>query len=55
MANSQMQPPILSHAERDRRWARVRQLMRERGLDGLLVAGFRSPDRSDCEAVRDCC
>ena len=42
MANSQMQPPILSHAERDRRWARVRQLMRERGLDGLLVAGFRS-------------
>ena len=42
MTNSQMQPPILSHAERDRRWARVRQLMRERGLDGLLVAGFRS-------------
>jgi Xaa-Pro dipeptidase len=42
MANSQMQPPILSHAERNRRWGRVRQLMRERGLDGLLVAGFRS-------------
>jgi len=42
MANSQMQPPILSLAERSRRWARVRQLMRERGLDGLLVAGFRS-------------
>jgi len=42
MANSQMQPPILSLAERGRRWARVRQLMRERGLDGLLVAGFRS-------------
>jgi Xaa-Pro aminopeptidase len=37
-----MQPPILSLAERDRRWVRVRALMRERGLDGLLVAGFRS-------------
>src|SRR5262249_42361268 len=37
-----MQPPILSLAERDRRWVRVRRLMRERGFDGLLVAGFRS-------------
>src|SRR6202043_3810148 len=32
----------LSVAERDGRWARVRGLMRERGFDGLLVAGFRS-------------
>jgi Xaa-Pro aminopeptidase len=37
-----MQPPTLSLAERDRRWANVRRLMRERGFDGLLVAGFRS-------------
>src|SRR5450755_4122899 len=37
-----MKPPILSLAERDRRWARVRHLMRERGFDGLLVAGFRA-------------
>ena len=37
-----MQPPILSLTERDRRWARVRHLMHERGFDGLLVAGFRS-------------
>src|SRR5215831_20095746 len=37
-----MQPPTLSLAERDRRWARVRSLMRERRFDGLLVAGFRS-------------
>jgi Xaa-Pro dipeptidase len=37
-----MQPPVLSLAERDRRWARVRKLMRERGFDGLLVAGFRA-------------
>ena len=42
MANPQMQPPTLSLAERDRRWAKVRTLMRERGFDGLLVAGFRS-------------
>jgi Xaa-Pro aminopeptidase len=37
-----MQPPILSLAERARRWTRVRGLMRERGFEGLLVAGFRS-------------
>jgi Xaa-Pro dipeptidase len=42
MANPNMQPPILSLHERDRRWAKVRGLMRERGFDGLLVAGFRS-------------
>ena len=39
---SHMQPPTLSLAERDRRWARVRGLMRERSFDGLLVAGFRA-------------
>jgi Xaa-Pro aminopeptidase len=37
-----MQPPVLSFNERERRWTRVRQLMRERGFDGLLVAGFRA-------------
>jgi Xaa-Pro dipeptidase len=42
MPNPPMQPPTLSLAERDRRWANVRKLMRERGFDGLLVAGFRS-------------
>jgi len=42
MPNLPMQPPILSLTERDRRWANVRKLMRERGFDGLLVAGFRS-------------
>src|SRR4249920_2677971 len=35
-------PPGLSFAERDRRWAAVRSLMRERGLGGLLVGGFRA-------------
>jgi Xaa-Pro aminopeptidase len=42
MANVKAQPPVLSLAERDRRWANVRKLMRERGFDGLLVAGFRA-------------
>jgi len=36
------QPPVLSFAERDRRWARVRGLLRERSLDGVLIAGFRT-------------
>jgi Xaa-Pro dipeptidase len=42
MSNPTMQPPVLSLVERDRRWTNVRKLMRERGFDGLLVAGFRS-------------
>ncbi|HVA14252.1 MAG TPA: M24 family metallopeptidase [Stellaceae bacterium] len=42
MAKAGVEPPVLSFAERDRRWARVRGLMRERGLDGLLIAGFRT-------------
>ena len=42
MTASPMHPPVLTLAERDRRWARVRQLMRERGFDGMLVAGFRA-------------
>ena len=42
MTNPAPQPPTLSLAERDRRWERVRRLMRERGFDGLLVAGFRA-------------
>jgi Xaa-Pro dipeptidase len=42
MATAQMQPPTLSLVERNRRWARVRDLMRAHGFDGLLVAGFRS-------------
>jgi len=42
MENLQMRAPVLSLAERERRWARVRDLMRERKLDGLLIAGFRA-------------
>lgn len=42
MTRSPTAPPGLSFAERDRRWAAVRGLMRKRGLGGLLVAGFRA-------------
>jgi Xaa-Pro dipeptidase len=42
MTASPARPPVLSFNERDRRWARVRNLLREKGLDGVLVAGFRS-------------
>src|ERR1700676_5502353 len=42
MSRPTVSPPILSLTERDRRWARVRTLMHERGFDGILVAGFRA-------------
>lgn len=42
MAGSRLIPPILSLAERDRRWARARQMMREHDLDAPLLAGFRA-------------
>jgi Xaa-Pro aminopeptidase len=37
-----VQPPTLSFAERDRRWQRTRDLMRQHGLEGLIIAGFRT-------------
>jgi Xaa-Pro aminopeptidase len=37
-----VEPPTLSFAERTRRWTRVRALMREHRVDGLVVAGFRA-------------
>jgi Xaa-Pro aminopeptidase len=33
---------VLSLAERDRRWTRLRGLLREHRLDGVLIAGFRA-------------
>src|SRR5690348_18247040 len=35
-------PATLSLHERDRRWAALRKLLRERGLDGAVIAGFRT-------------
>jgi hypothetical protein len=42
MTSSPARPPTLSFAERDRRWARLRALLREHRLDGMLLAGFRA-------------
>jgi Xaa-Pro aminopeptidase len=42
MPASTARPPVLSFAERDRRWAAVRALMREHELDCLVVGGFRA-------------
>ena len=42
MSSTVTAPPGLSFAERDRRWAAVRSLMREHEVDYLLVAGFRA-------------
>ncbi len=42
MTRASPQPPALSMAERDRRWARLRTLMRAKKLDGLLIASFRA-------------
>jgi Xaa-Pro aminopeptidase len=42
MSSTVTTPPGLSFAERDRRWAAVRSLMREHEVDYLLVAGFRA-------------
>jgi Xaa-Pro aminopeptidase len=35
-------PPSLSLAERDRRWARIRQFLAAEGLAGLVIPGLRS-------------
>ncbi len=42
MPDVNARPPVLSFAERDRRWAAVRSLMREHRLDCLVAAGFRA-------------
>src|SRR5487761_1861044 len=37
-----MTPPSLSLAERDRRWARIRQFLAAEGLAGMIIPGLRS-------------
>ena len=45
--------PTLSLAERDRRWARLRDLLREHDLNGVLIAGFRSREMYECYVADD--
>jgi len=46
-------PPVLSLAERDRRWRRVRERMRQANLDGLLVGGFRAREMYESYVADD--
>lgn len=46
-------PPTLSFAERDRRWALLRNLLRQHGLDGAVVAGFRSREMYESYVADD--
>ena len=39
--------PALSKKERDRRWQRTRKMMREGGLDCLLVFGLKGREQFD--------
>lgn len=45
--------PSLSLAERDRRWAGLRRLMAERGIDALVVGSFQGRERLESYLVDD--
>jgi Xaa-Pro aminopeptidase len=48
-----VQPPVLSFAERERRWSNVRDLMRAHDLAGVLVAGFRAREMYESYVADD--
>lgn len=45
--------PVLSLAERDRRWAGLRSIMRERGLDAIVVGSFNGRERLESYLIDD--
>jgi Xaa-Pro aminopeptidase len=45
--------PRLSLGERDRRWAGLRRLMRERGLDAIVVGSFQGRERLETYLIDD--
>jgi Xaa-Pro dipeptidase len=45
--------PVLSLAERDRRWAGLRAIMRERGLDAVVVGSFNGRERLESYLIDD--
>jgi Xaa-Pro dipeptidase len=45
--------PVLSLAERDRRWAGLRDIMRERGLDAIAVGSFNGRERLESYVIDD--
>lgn len=47
------QYPVLSLNERDRRWRRVREMMRQKGVECLLLAGFKSREQLEGYLTND--
>jgi Xaa-Pro aminopeptidase len=45
--------PVLSLAERDRRWAGLRDIMRERGLGAIVVGSFNGRERLESYLIDD--
>jgi Xaa-Pro aminopeptidase len=45
--------PVLSLAERDRRWAGLRRIMRERSLDAIVVGSFNGRERLEGYLIDD--
>jgi Xaa-Pro dipeptidase len=48
-----MSGPVLTFATRDQHWSALRQLMRDRQLDCLLIGGFRARERYDTFVTDD--
>lgn len=45
--------PVLSLGERDRRWRRVREMMRQKGVECLLLGGFKSREQLEGYITND--
>jgi Xaa-Pro aminopeptidase len=45
--------PTLTRKERDRRWSGLRRLMRERGVDALVVGSFQGRERLESYLIDD--
>lgn len=45
--------PVLSLAERDRRWRGLREIMRRRGIDAILVGSFQGRERLESYLIDD--
>lgn len=46
-------PPVLSLAERDRRWTGLREIMAERGVEALVVGSFQGRERLESYLIDD--
>ncbi len=45
--------PVLSLAERDRRWNGLRAIMREQGIDAIVAGSFNGRERLECYLIDD--